>query len=510
MSILNYLFNAPLSDWLWFAGLLLGIMGLIGLTEVFHKNLHGSPEVTRKFLHVAVGLLVGISPFVFQSPKAPLWLAVIFIILNILSLKKEALDGMNKTERITYGTVLFPVAFFILILTCWGHHNSVFIMAMFIMAISDTMASIIGERISKPHVYRWGLDSKSVEGSLAMGISTFILVAVLFPFLMRMDGFTLTYPTILWAAVATAILCTVLEGLSGRGSDNLTVPLGAALVLGIFVDQSFALHIQFTIGMGLALVTAFLSWKAGFVTSGGAAGTFLLGTVIFGIGGWMWALPILFFFLSSSLLSKLGKAQKQKFKDTFQKSSQRDLMQVAANGGLAGVICLIHFYFPESFWYIGYLTVLAAVNGDTWATELGVMSKTQPRSIVTWQVVPPGTSGGITFLGTLGALAGAFFIIGSGVGVLLFLKQEMPASSILILAGFSGFLGTLLDSYLGGTLQGQYQCPACQKQTEKRKHCDGQKTILKSGFHWMDNDAVNLLCSLGGLLVIGIVFLIIG
>jgi len=61
----------------------------------------------------------------------------------------------------------------------------------------------------------------------------------------------------------------------------------------------------------------------------------------------------------------------------------------------------------------------------------------------------------------------------------------------------------LVDSWLGATIQAQYRCNACNKITEKRKHCDSETNIV-SGFSWLNNDGVNAICSLCGFLFVWI------
>jgi uncharacterized membrane protein len=62
--------------------------------------------------------------------------------------------------------------------------------------------------------------------------------------------------------------------------------------------------LQLLLGFLLALVVAFLAYKARSLSRSGAAAAAVLGTVVFGLGGWSWAVLLLGFFISSSVLSK--------------------------------------------------------------------------------------------------------------------------------------------------------------------------------------------------------------
>ena len=118
--------------------------------------------------------------------------------------------------------------------------------------------------------------------------------------------------------------------------------------------------------------------------------------------GWIWlGYLLLGFFISSSLLSRLFKRRKANLEEKFSKGSQRDAGQVFANGGIAGLFVILHVLMPEALWpWLGFAGALAAANADTWATELGVLSRAAPRLITTGKTVEPGTSGGVSWTGT--------------------------------------------------------------------------------------------------------------
>jgi uncharacterized protein (TIGR00297 family) len=228
----------------------------------------------------------------------------------------------------------------------------------------------------------------------------------------------------------------------------------------------------------------------------GSVATFLLATLIYGIGGWKWTSPILLFFISSSILSYIGKTQKMKYDLIFEKGHKRDVGQVAANGGTACLILLGWYVYPQSHQlFILYLASVAAVTADTWGTEIGTLWRGQPWSIISFKKVEPGTSGAISILGTAGGVAGAALIT-------IFMRIFFPGvltdhESIIII--LSGAGGALIDSILGATVQASYKDNSTGKLTEKQ-FIGGSQTNLVRGFRFIDNDIVNWFCAISGAL----------
>ncbi len=239
----------------------------------------------------------------------------------------------------------------------------------------------------------------------------------------------------------------------------------------------------------------------------------IVGTTIFGFGGWVWGALLIVFFILSSLLSHYKAAVKAHLAEKFAKGHQRDLGQTLANGGAGALMAVAFFIFPNPVILAAYVGVIATVNADTWATELGVLSRRAPRLLTTWRTVEPGTSGGISLQGTLASMAGALAIgvaaaIFLGIDTILggtvntFLRLEgFPGSVLLILAAvIGGVIGSLFDSLLGATVQAIYYSPARQKETERKVDADGTANVHKRGWQWLTNDWVNFLSSLVGML----------
>jgi uncharacterized protein (TIGR00297 family) len=251
----------------------------------------------------------------------------------------------------------------------------------------------------------------------------------------------------------------------------------------------------FTLGMGMAFAVALGSHRAGFLDSGGAAATFILGTIVFGVGRLTFTVPILTFFVLSSLLSAAGGRSKKQVASVAAKGGRRDVWQVLANGGIPGVMLLAWYFYDLDLFYLLFIGALAAVTADTWGTEIGMLSRPYPRSILTLRRVPAGTSGGVSALGLAGSALGAVVLV-------LVAAASRPAATFgmreFLIVALSGFAGALADSVFGAALQAQYRCPICDKMTEKKNHCRGERTQFVRGYRWIDNDVVNLLCALSG------------
>ena len=103
--------------------------------------------------------------------------------------------------------------------------------------------------------------------------------------------------------------------------------------------------------------------------------------------------------------------------------------------------------------FLAYVGSYAFGAADTFASEIGMLSKSQPRMITTWSVVPNGTNGGVTLLGFAASALGALLVGLSGsfsfsVENGLFFDWTIALTGLVV-----GVFGTIIDSVLGATLQ---------------------------------------------------------
>jgi uncharacterized protein (TIGR00297 family) len=230
----------------------------------------------------------------------------------------------------------------------------------------------------------------------------------------------------------------------------------------------------------LALAISLAAFLLRALTASGALAATVVGTSIGTGAGWPGLTMLGVFFVGSTLISRLAPDVSAALDA---KGSRRDWAQVAANGAAAAAGA---WHPAAALWIVA--AALGAAAADTWATSSGGWSRDWPRHVLTLARVPPGTSGGMTWLGSLGALAGAASVGAAG----LIVGHDLP---LFPLAVGVGMLGMLLDSLLGASVQGRYHCDACDKDTERHRHRCGRIARQTGGVRWITNDAVNSLAT---------------
>jgi uncharacterized protein (TIGR00297 family) len=247
---------------------------------------------------------------------------------------------------------------------------------------------------------------------------------------------------------------------------------------------------QFALGTALAAVVALIAYRSGALTFSGAAAAFAVGAIVFGASGLSGAAVLFAFFLPSTLLSRVGRERKRRLDDAG-KPAPRNGWQVLANGGVAAACALVgaRTGAPLAAAFAG---AFAAASADTWGTEIGMLARRPPVSILTLAPIPTGFSGGITLLGSIATLAGAL-----AVAIVASLVHLAPLFAVAL----GGVTGALLDSILGASLQALRWCPACACACETARHHCGNATVMRRGFNWIGNDAVNFAATLCGAVV---------
>lgn len=245
------------------------------------------------------------------------------------------------------------------------------------------------------------------------------------------------------------------------------------------------------LGLLVALGFSLSARSARSLTTSGAVAATVVGALAV-TAGWNWGGLLILYFVSSTLLSKIGRARKEELTSSIvAKGGQRDAVQVLANGGVFAGAAVAMVIDPDVTWIALGAGSLAAAAADTWATEIGTLFGGTPRSILTWRRVPAGTSGGVSLIGTFAALVGAGF-----VAVIARLLGWTPKLAVGVALG--GIVGAMVDSLIGALAQSRRWCEACEEETERLTHDCGAETRRLRGFVWLDNDLVNFLSNAAG------------
>ncbi|MBD2464070.1 phosphatidate cytidylyltransferase [Oscillatoria sp. FACHB-1407] len=189
--------------------------------EVLHRLGIGDGELVRKVVHIGVGNIILLAWWL----QIPAWLgvaaSVMFSAIALLSYRVPILPSVNSVGRKSLGTFFYAVSFGILIAYFWNTQPHYAVLGILVMTWGDGLAALVGRRWGQ-HFYKLWDMQKSWEGSLTMGVASFIVSGLL---LSSVQGGG--WQTWMVAGVI-AIAATGLEAFSKYGVDNLTVPVGSA------------------------------------------------------------------------------------------------------------------------------------------------------------------------------------------------------------------------------------------------------------------------------------------
>lgn len=483
-----------LAEFPMFVGATLFLLAVVGIGEALNRFLAFPSEHSRRLIHAATGCFVAFTPYLFKHPHWIYVLASTFVIANIIAIRKTWFKGMHGIERHSWGTATFPLALLFALFFGWTSgisHQFSLQTAFLILAFADPLASLIGMRLKNPSKYTINGHTKSIEGSLTFAGVALVICLIVLPLTTSWS-----WEIIPIAAVFTATVAALVEALGGDGWDNFFIVVASMTVL-VFIEQHPTLPqiMNLTFALVAGLIFASASYRAGFLALSGALAVVLLASSVLGlVDHWGWALTGMTFFILSSLLSLWGKSRKSRIESRNDKSSRRDSGQVYANGGVSWAFLVAYVFIPHESLFWGFVGAFAAAAADTWATEIGGYFQGSTRLITNLKQVEAGTSGAISWQGTLGGCLGAISVWAAG---LVYYHTSLIESLVLIVG--SAFFAMLFDSILGATIQAMYETPSGQ--ITERTDANGQTFKLVQGWRWMNNDRVNFFCTLvGGLL----------
>ena len=201
-------------------------IGTVILTAKLFEKI--GKEASRKFIHIMLSNWWIIAMIFFDNMWWASVLPAAFVVINYISLKKDVIKVMERTDedenKDSFGTVYYAISLLILSLITFSpivNNPLIGLCGILVMGYGDGLAAVIGKAV-KSKQFKIGSSTKSIVGCLTMFLITLVVMAAYFGY-MRTDYWILK-------SIVVAGLMTMVECVSVKGTDNITVPLVTSLL----------------------------------------------------------------------------------------------------------------------------------------------------------------------------------------------------------------------------------------------------------------------------------------
>lgn len=255
---------------------LLSVGVLLVISSILRRTGVASPEVARKIVHVGMGMICLSFPTLGVSTTSVMLLAVLataaLLILRLTKASNPLSSALFSIDRSSSGELLFPIA------VAWVYAASdgnwlLYVIPVLVLTLSDAAGALIGTRYGAGK-YQSSDGTKSVEGSVSFFLVTFLAIHI--PLLL---GSATGRAECLLIALVIGAFATAVEGMSGKGTDNLLVPIGTFFLL----DRYLPMDSTALVMRGAALIVILfllLTTRKSTSLNGGA----LLAALLYGFG----------------------------------------------------------------------------------------------------------------------------------------------------------------------------------------------------------------------------------
>jgi phytol kinase len=280
--------------------LVIGVLaGMIMILRAWQRRRSPHPELVRKALHVGMGLVSAGLPWVFDS----IWPVVVLctvatttmLLVRYLPPLSARFGGVvSDVDRKSLGDIYFPLAVGVTFVLTEGD-KLLYTIPILVLALADATSALVGLRYGV-HRYRATEGRKSAEGSTGFFIVTLMTVTVPLLIARAEPGNALLIAAIL------GLLVMSLEALAWRGLDNLFIPIGAFVMLKIFLVKSTP-ELTLRLVLAIMLIGFMLLWRRRTTLNASALlGAAFIGYVFGAVGGWRWLVAPLTLFVSYKTL----------------------------------------------------------------------------------------------------------------------------------------------------------------------------------------------------------------
>jgi phytol kinase len=206
------------------------IFAIIGLAELLRRWRGYTSNFTRKVIHIGVGMWSWALPAVFDSPWPFVWACLIFAVLLYIDWRYKLFPAMASQDQHNLGTVYFPLAAAAVVIVFW-RQPPLMVAALMPLTWGDGLAPVIGRAYGR-HFYTVFGHTRSLQGS-----GGFFVFGLLFTWLALwvMPGDPAITPlTALAPALLISLVTSLIEAVTVRGLDNLTITAAAILILSLW------------------------------------------------------------------------------------------------------------------------------------------------------------------------------------------------------------------------------------------------------------------------------------
>jgi len=342
-------------------------LAIFGIAEILRGFNACSMEMSRKFVHLAAGLVAVSFAYVFSSHWTLLLMCSGFVILMKGGKALNLLTAIHGVDRKSSGDILHPISLYLtFLITAEIKRPEYYVISTLVLSISDTLAALIGQSYGVK-IYKVEEEKKSIEGSLIFLLSTFIIVHL--GLLLLSD---VGRPESVLTALVIAILVTIFEAISLGGADNFFIPFGTLFILTKLAGKP-APELAFRVGL---IIFMLISTWAISIPKGkfGTSGIIAIGLTGYGswvLVDWTWYIPIL---TTSILLA---------FSDAFIEIRENDREQVRVRPvfymfvvSLAWILAGSYFPYLRRTLIVPFIVTMTANLSVRWGWQI---RSTQPK-----------------------------------------------------------------------------------------------------------------------------------
>ncbi len=284
--------------------------GMLWSISILAKRFQWHCEVSRKAAHVGMGLVTLSFPWIFDSITPVLVLGIVLIGGLVLvrcsqRLRCQVGGALHGIERKSFGEIYFAAAVVIVFWLAKGD-PILFCVPILVLTVADAAGALVGRRYGEMKFDTLS-GRKSTEGCITVFLVTFFAAHI--PLLLFSE---ISRSGAMIIALSLAILVMLFEAIAFDGLDNLFIPLGGWFALNRFMDLDDQAMLARFVVLVVLLFFVIGAKKRSSLDGSGILGCVLLGYACLSLGGFLFFLPLLLFFVSHLIetprIRRSGKA----------------------------------------------------------------------------------------------------------------------------------------------------------------------------------------------------------